>query len=135
MTAQILSPSHNEIRFCPQGCIVRLAELRLTECFLVSAAALASLAEGGGLTSLCSLDLSHMSAMQSLRVTHLEPLRPPHRRARLLRDCLDPAALLGAAFIKFFAATAHVACMRGLVCTADPVTGRCVNMTLLVNLH
>ncbi len=55
-----------------------MAELRLTECFLVSAAALASLAEGGGLASLCSLDLSHMSAMQSLRVrTHLKSLELP----------------------------------------------------------
>ena len=47
---------------------MRIAELRLTECFTMSAAALASLAAGGGLVSLCSLDLSHMSSMQSLRV-------------------------------------------------------------------
>ena len=42
--------------------------LRLTECFTVGGASLASLAAGGGLCSLRTLDVSHMSALQSLRV-------------------------------------------------------------------
>jgi len=107
-----------------------MAELRLTECFLVSAAALASLAEGGGLASLCSLDLSHMSAMQSLRVSHQKPLEVFHLVAHLLRDCPDHAALSGAYLHPSLLAAPHIS-RRAWPCV-HPKSLRRAKMTLSV---